>query len=114
MNRRKFLKLTAAGSALALGHGVAAPARAQGRTRVVLVKTEDHRDGVTRALRLLGAGGLSRRHVVVKPNFNSADPFRGSTHPDTLGALVEWLGAAGAGPAAGGGRSGRGGNTRAL
>jgi uncharacterized protein (DUF362 family) len=63
---------------------------------VVVVKAEDHRDGVTRALRLLAADGLSRRHVVVKPNFNSADPFPGSTHPDTLGALVEWLGAAGA------------------
>lgn len=96
MNRRKFLELSAAGSALALGHGVAAPARAQSRVRVVLVKTEEHRDGVARALRLLGTGGLSRRHVVVKPNFNSADPFPGSTHPDTLGSLVERLGAAGA------------------
>ena len=97
MNRRKFLELSAgAGSALALGHGAPAPARAQSRTRVVVVKAEDHRDGVTRALRLLAADGLSRRHVVVKPNFNSADPFPGSTHPDTLGALVEWLGAAGA------------------
>jgi uncharacterized protein (DUF362 family) len=96
MNRRKFLELSAAGSALALWHGVATPARAQGRTRVVLVKTEEHRDGVARALRLLGTGGLSGRHVVVKPNFNSADPFPGSTHPDTLGSLVERLGAAGA------------------
>ncbi len=96
MNRRKFLELSAAGSALALGHGSAAPARAQGRTRVVVVKMEEHRDGVARALRLLGAGGLTRRHVVVKPNFNSADPFPGSTHPDALGSLVEWLGAAGA------------------
>jgi uncharacterized protein (DUF362 family) len=96
MNRRKFLALSAAGSALALGHGAAAPVRAQGRTRVVVVKMEEQRDGVTRTLRLLGAGGLSGRQVVVKPNFNSADPFPGSTHPDTLGALVEWLGAAGA------------------
>ena len=96
MNRRKFLELSAAGSALALWHGVATPARAQGWTRVVLVKTEEHRDGVARALRLLGTGGLSGRHVVVKPNFNSADPFPGSTHPDTLGSLVERLGAAGA------------------
>jgi len=92
MNRRKFLELGAAGSALAVGHGIAAPAR----TRVVVVKMEEQRDGVARALQLLGAGGLTRRHVVVKPNFNSADPFPGSTHADTLGSLVEWLGAAGA------------------
>ena len=88
MNRRRFLELSAAGSALVLGNDAAVPARAQGRTRVVVVKTEEQRGGVTRALRLLGGGGLSRRHVVVKPNFNSADPFPGSTHPDTLGALV--------------------------
>lgn len=64
--------------------------------RVVVVRAEDRRDGVPRALRLLGADGVSRKHVVVKPNFNSADPFPGSTHPETLGALVEWLGNAGA------------------
>lgn len=97
MNRREFLELSAAaGSALALAHGAPATAGAQSRTRVVVLRAEDHRDGVTRALRLLGADGVSRRHAVVKPNFNSADPFPGSTHPDTLGALVEWLGAAGA------------------
>ncbi len=109
MNRRKFLELSAAaGSALALAHGAPIPSGAQSRTRVVVVKAEDHRDGVTRALRLLGADGVSRRHVVVKPNFNSADPFPGSTHPDTLGALVEWLGGAGAGRVTVADRSGMG------
>ncbi len=97
MNRREFLEWSATmGSALALTQGEPAQARAQTRTRVAVVKTEDHRDGVSRALRLLGADGVSRRHVVVKPNFNSADPFPGSTHPETLASLVEWLGAAGA------------------
>ncbi|MGQ9733627.1 MAG: DUF362 domain-containing protein [Candidatus Bipolaricaulia bacterium] len=31
------------------------------------------------------------KEVVLKPNFNSADPFPGSTHNDTLVALVELL-----------------------
>ncbi len=54
------------------------------------------RDAVRRALALLSIDGLGRKHVVVKPNFNSADPFPGSTHPETLAALVDWLGTAGA------------------
>ncbi|MBI4589039.1 MAG: DUF362 domain-containing protein [Candidatus Rokubacteria bacterium] len=94
MNRRQFFELSAA--ALAWAHGVPGAAAARERTRVALAKSEDHGEGVTRALRLLGTDGVSRRHVVVKPNFNSADPFPGSTHPETLGRLVEWLGVAGA------------------
>ena len=97
MNRREFLGRGAGvGSALVLAPWGVPPSQAQGRARVVLVKAEDRRDGVSRALSLLGAEGVKRRHVVLKPNFNSADLFPGSTHPDTLGSLVEWLGAAGA------------------
>lgn len=84
------------GSGLALASWGRNVAAREGRTRVAVVKTADHRDGVMRALRLLAADGVSRGHVVVKPNFNSADPFPGSTHSETLGSLVEWLGAAGA------------------
>jgi uncharacterized protein (DUF362 family) len=93
MNRREFLEGgVAACSTLALARWTSA----RERTRVVVVKAEDRRDGLTRALSLLRVDGFGRRHVVVKPNFNSADPFPGSTHPDTLGSLVEWLGVAGA------------------
>jgi uncharacterized protein (DUF362 family) len=97
MNRRDFLRRgVAAGSTLVLGQWGLTAVGAQRRTRVAVVTAEEHGEGVRRALSLLGAGGVSRRHVVVKPNFNSADPFPGSTHPETLGSLVEWLGAAGA------------------
>ncbi len=97
MTRREFLERGAAlGGMLALVSPNVAGARAQRRTRVVVLKAEDHKDGASRALKLLAADGVSRRRVVVKPNFNSADPFPGSTHPATLESLVEWLGAAGA------------------
>jgi uncharacterized protein (DUF362 family) len=94
MDRRDWLRGMAA--TLAAGHlrpGEAAPAP---RARVAVVKTEDRSDGVRRALGLLGVGSLAAKHAVVKPNFNSADPFPGSTHPETLAAVVEWLGGAGA------------------
>ncbi|HLF48125.1 MAG TPA: DUF362 domain-containing protein [Methylomirabilota bacterium] len=95
MTRRDLLRLGVAAGASALGRGEAGAAP-EPRARVIVVKTEDRRDGIRRALGLLGGGALRRRHVVVKPNLNSADPFPGSTHPDALEGLVEWLGQAGA------------------
>jgi uncharacterized protein (DUF362 family) len=71
-------------------------AGAEPRARVVVVRAEDRPDGIRRALALLGPVGLGGKHVVLKPNLNSADPFPGSTHPDTLAAVVDWLGRGGA------------------
>ena len=64
-----------------------------GRARVSLVKTDDRDRGIRRAVELLESpewpfGGA---HVVLKPNFNSHDTFPGSTHNDTLRALVGLL-----------------------
>jgi uncharacterized protein (DUF362 family) len=96
-SRRKFLKIAAAaGGALALGRWPSAVphvARARGapaRTaRIALVKTEDHRDGVVRALGLLDPVQVRGLSVVIKPNLNSAHRFPASTHEDTLRALIE-------------------------
>jgi uncharacterized protein (DUF362 family) len=96
MERREWLRGGLATGTLLLASRRLAPAATEAGTRVVVVKTEEHADGVNRALRLLRADGFARKHVVVKPNFNSADPFPGSTHGETLDALVEWLGGAGA------------------
>jgi uncharacterized protein (DUF362 family) len=61
------------------------------RSRVVLVRTSDRRAGVTEALRLFEPAGIAGKRVVLKPNFNSADPAPASTHPDTLAQLVTEL-----------------------
>jgi uncharacterized protein (DUF362 family) len=113
MRRRAILQAGAAAGVALLADRWGPAAGADARARVVLVKAEDRRDGVRRVLVLLGAGGLARRHVVVKPNFNSADPFPGSTHPDTLDTLVDWLGEAGASRLTVADRSGMG-NTRQV
>ena len=60
-------------------------------TQVAFVKTEDRAAGVDKALELLDVGSMEGDHVFVKPNFNSDDPFPGSTHNDTLRALVRAL-----------------------
>jgi uncharacterized protein (DUF362 family) len=55
------------------------------------VKTSDRKRGVTSALTLLDLTAVRGKHVVIKPNFNSADDAPGSTHNDTLAQLVTEL-----------------------
>lgn len=93
LSRRKFLRAAATiGSAMAFGlwprRSPAAPPK-PGSTKVALVKTDQHRDGVLRALGLLEPLSLRGRSVVIKPNLNSSHPFPGSTHEETLRVLVE-------------------------
>jgi len=57
-------------------------------TKVSLVRTRDRAEGVRRAIALLGNNPVKGRAVTLKPNFNTADPTPGSTHNDTLRALV--------------------------
>ncbi len=58
------------------------------RTKVSLVKTSNRETGIKRAVELLGINPVNGKDVVLKPNFNTADPFPGSTHNDTLTHLV--------------------------
>jgi uncharacterized protein (DUF362 family) len=75
---------------------------------VVLVKTNDRSAGVRRAMELVGAIEVNGRPVLLKPNFNSADPAPASTHPDILHSLVLGLQERGAQTIAIGERSGMG------
>jgi uncharacterized protein (DUF362 family) len=57
-------------------------------TKVSLVLNKDRAEGVRRAVGLLQSNPVRGKAVVLKPNFNSADLCPGSTHNDTLRALV--------------------------
>lgn len=57
-------------------------------TRISLVLGKDRHNGVRRAVELLQTNSIRGKPVVLKPNFNSADICPGSTHNDTLRALV--------------------------
>jgi uncharacterized protein (DUF362 family) len=81
--------------------------------RVAFVKTRDRAEGVRKAVDLLGDNPVSGKRVFLKPNFNSADPAPGSTHPDVLRALVLKLQELGAAAISLGDRSGMG-NTREV
>lgn len=59
-------------------------------SQVTLVQTEDRKQGVKTILKALKASNpIKGKNVLIKPNFNTADPTPGSTHNDTLQALVE-------------------------
>lgn len=62
--------------------------QAPSKTRLVLVKTESRSDGVKKCLDLLNINPFQGKRVLVKPNFNTSDPTPGSTHNDTLSALL--------------------------
>lgn len=56
--------------------------------KIGLVRTKNRTEGVRRAVNLLQSNPVRGKAVVLKPNFNSAEITPGSTHIDTLRALV--------------------------
>jgi uncharacterized protein (DUF362 family) len=81
-------------------------------TQISLVKTADRAQGTRQAIDLLKINPVKGKAVVIKPNFNTADPAPGSTHYDTLHALISRLQEMGAGKITVAERSGPGPSTR--
>ncbi|UCB42172.1 MAG: DUF362 domain-containing protein [Dehalococcoidales bacterium] len=83
-------------------------------TKVSLVRTNNRADGVRRAIVLINSNPVKGKAIVLKPNFNSADPTPGSTHIDTLRALIQNLNKMGASSITLAERSGPGDSTRTV
>ena len=58
-------------------------------SKVTIVSTEDRKTGVASSIQALGINPVKNKDVLIKPNFNTADYTPGSTHNDTLVALIE-------------------------
>jgi uncharacterized protein (DUF362 family) len=89
VSRRDFLKYTGMASGalfLDMNGGIA---MSNTKSRVALVKTDDRKRGVKTSLKALHLNPVKGKDVLIKPNFNTADITPGSTHNDTLVALVE-------------------------
>ena len=94
MQRRDFLRGAAAGLVLLPQtplDGLLNPQPSRGRTTVALIRTSDRKDGVRRAFGLLNPTGMSGKKVMLKPNFNTADPAPAGTHNDTLAQIIAEL-----------------------
>lgn len=74
------------------------PAFATEKTRVVIIRTDDRIEGVKAAMAQFDLSGFKGASVAIKANYNSADPFPASTHPNTLKTMTLGLKDAGAGP----------------
>ena len=69
---------------------------AQKGSPVILAKTGDRKEGVEKIFKSLKTNIVKGKDVLIKPNFNTADAAPGSTHNETLMALVEEIWKAGA------------------
>jgi uncharacterized protein (DUF362 family) len=87
---------------------------ANGGADVFLLKTSDRDFGVKKLLSRFRLGRFSGKRVALKANFNSADPFPASTHPDTMRVIVEVLKKAGVSGITLAERSGMGATRRVL
>ena len=120
MERREFLKrITFLGGLVLLSSFIPSCLRKEetpmkDTTKISLVRTTNRTEGVPRAINLLQSNPVKGKAVVLKPNFNTADPAPGSTHNDTLRALVLALKEMGANGITLAERSGPGDTTRQV
>ena len=86
-----FLSAVAGGKEKNAASSQHSPATKSMKTKISLVKTSDRQTGIKKAVELLGLNPVKDKNVLLKPNFNTADPYPGSTHNDTLINLIEQL-----------------------
>ena len=96
ITRRDFLKYSGAAGGAALLGWDGGSAMASVKSRVAFLRADDRAAAVAPVIDALGVNPAKNKHVLIKPNFNTADPCPGSTHNDTLKALVEKVWAMGA------------------
>lgn len=107
-SRREFIKGSIVSIASLSARDLGARIKGKGgkMSQVALVKIKDRTQGVKEVLSLLDYTSMSGKRVLVKPNFNTADPTPGSTHNDTLRMLIEEIHDSGAKEVIVGDRSG--------
>jgi uncharacterized protein (DUF362 family) len=90
ITRRNFIKYSSAvGGTLLFGIKGGLTMDKSNSSKVAIVNTQDRKFGAASSIRALGINPVKNKNVLIKPNFNTADQTPGSTHNDTLAALVE-------------------------
>lgn len=89
ITRRDFIKYSGvAGGSLLLGKN-GGVAMAENKNRVAFLETKNRVEGAKNSMKALGINPVKNKDVLIKPNFNTADPVPGSTDNDTLKAIIE-------------------------
>jgi len=60
-------------------------------TKVTLVKSDQRHEALRQSIELLNFNPVRGKEVVLKPNFNTADLYPGSTHPESLREMIVYL-----------------------
>ena len=89
-NRREFIKGSVVGLAgLSAFSNASVKKEEKGKkAKIVLFKTDKRREGVREIFKHIDLPQVKGKDVLIKPNFNTADPAPGSTHNDTLSQLI--------------------------
>ena len=88
INRRNFIKISGSVFLSTVFAGRITMANRNTKSKISLIKTSDRATGIKRAVELLNINPVKGKDVLLKPNFNTADPFPASTHNDTLTNLI--------------------------
>ncbi len=91
MDRRNFLKTALAGVTVLSSSSdnlIQGLSRRKG-SKIALVKSGDREAAIRQILKMIDLPSPEGKNVFVKPNFNTADVFPGSTHNHTLSTLVK-------------------------
>jgi uncharacterized protein (DUF362 family) len=89
-SRREFIKGTVYGVTSLSAWNLDTLKKAYGdkMSQVALVKIKERKQGVSEVLSMFDYPTMKGKRVLIKPNFNTADPTPGSTHNDTLRQLL--------------------------
>jgi uncharacterized protein (DUF362 family) len=97
LKRREFIKqLAVSGLALMVGcskdsttpNTTNPGTKNSNTTKIALHKTSNRGEGVQKVMELLDFPSMQGKHVILKPNFNTADPAPASTHNETLSQII--------------------------
>jgi len=89
ISRRDFLRYSSAAGGVLLCGIPGGLAMGSTKSRVAFSQTQDRKSGVGACIKTLDINPVKNKAVLIKPNFNTADPVPASTDNDTLVALVD-------------------------
>lgn len=91
MDRRSFMKRALASAALLSSsqRSLISGSNRKKTAQIALVKSGDRKAAIKQILNMADFPSPKEKKVFIKPNFNTADVFPGSTHNRTLRSLVE-------------------------
>jgi uncharacterized protein (DUF362 family) len=88
-SRREILKYSAIASGACILGMKGGLSMASQKSQVIFLQTDDRREGIKTLFKALKDKPGKGKNVLIKPNFNTADPTPGSTHNDVLVAIAE-------------------------